>query len=405
MKNIVLYDEKEVRDNLLPLTYTRPVSLLRVGINTISEKWLRAFGGDATISYITPEYLQSKFPAKVTGDNIFIASHTLPTAELVEHINDLNLGEALCYNNEADGKKSVIAFRCSKDDYRKGNITPSVVLPQPPEQINMLYDIFLKNGEQLTIDFRAITAGRQSQQLSPSNVVIGNPTFDDGTAKIFIEEGAWVEGTYLNVTNGPIYIGCNAEVMEGSCIRAPFAACDNAHVNMGTKIYGATTLGPYCKVGGELNNVVMIGYSNKAHDGFLGNAVIGEWTNIGAGTSASNLKNDYTEIKLWNYPTTRFLRTGLQFCGLIMGDHTKVGVNCMLNTATVLGVGVNIHGSGFPRAFVPSFSEGSTAGFTDVSLVKFFQIAERVMARRGKKLTDDDRNIFTHIYNQADSYK
>ena len=174
---------------------------------------------------------------------------------------------------------------------------------------------------------------------------------------------------------------------------------------MGTKIYGATTLGPYCKVGGELNNVVMIGYSNKAHDGFLGNAVIGEWCNLGGGTTASNLKNDYTEIKLWNYPAHRFLKTGLQFCGLIMGDHSKAGINCMFNTATVIGVGVNIHGAGFPRNFVASFSEGSTAGFTDVSLPKFFDIAKRVMARRNVELTDIDKEIFLAIYNIAEGYK
>ena len=405
MKNIVLYDEKEVRDNLLPLTYTRPVSLTRIGINAIGEKWQRLLGDDATISYITPEYLQGKYPAVVTDDNIFIASHILPNEMLAQHILELNLGEALCYNDSGAGKKSVIAFRCSKSGYKDRNIAPTVVLDQCPDHIYNIYDVFMKNGEQMLADYKAITKGRRSQPISVTNTIIGNPTFDDGTSKIFIEEGASVEGTFLNVNNGPIYIGRNSEIMEGSCIRAPFAACDDSHVNMGTKIYGATTIGPFCKVGGELNNVVMLGYSNKAHDGVLGNAVIGEWCNIGAGTSASNLKNDYTEIKLWNYPTTRFLRTGLQFCGLIMGDHTKVGVNCMLNTATVLGVGVNIHGSGFPRAFVPSFSEGSTAGFTDVSLVKFFQIAERVMARRGKTLTDNDRDIFTHIYNQADTYK
>lgn len=403
MTNIILYDEKEIRDNLLPLTYTRPVSLIRIGILTISEKWQRLLGDDASISYITPDYLQNKFPSRATKDNIFIASHILPSPMLAEAVMQLNLGEALCYSNGE--QKQVIAFRCSKDDFKKKNINASRYLPSRPDQLTFLYDIFIKNGEQLTSDFKMLTAGRQSQRLSSTNTVIGDAFFEDGTSKIFIEEGAWVEGAFLNVSEGPIYIGRNAEIMEGSCIRAPFAACEKAHVNMGAKVYGATTLGPYCKVGGELNNVVMIGFSNKGHDGFLGNAVIGEWCNIGAGTSASNLKNDYTEIKLWNYPAARFLRTGLQFCGLFMGDHSKAGVNCMFNTATVLGVGVNIHGAGFPRNFVPSFSEGSTAGFTDVQLPKFFQIAERMMARRDQKLTDDDRNIFTHIYNQADSYK
>ncbi len=403
MRNIILYDEKEIRDNLLPLTYTRPISLLRIGILTIREKWERFFGEDTKISYRTSEYLQNKYPAQSSKDNIFIASHILPTKELADAILELNLGEALCYR---DGDiRAVIAFRCSKQDFKKGNVTASKVLSKTPDHIRFLYDIFVKNGDQLKSDFRLITAGRKSQPVSATNTIIGNALDEEGLPKIFIEEGAWVEGAFLNVTNGPIYIGKDAEVMEGSCIRAPFAACENAHVHMGTKVYGATTLGPYCKVGGEVNNVVMLGYSNKGHDGFLGNAVIGEWCNIGAGTSASNLKNDYTEIKLWNYPTGRFLKTGLQFCGLFMGDHSKAGVNCMFNTATVLGVGVNIHGAGFPRNFVPSFSEGSASGFVDVQLAKFFQIAERMMARRNQVLTDEDRNIFTHIYNQADNYK
>ena len=214
-----------------------------------------------------------------------------------------------------------------------------------------------------------------------------------------------MEGAIVNLTEGPVYIGKDAEVMEGACIRAPFAGCTHSVVNMGAKVYGATTLGPYCKVGGEVNNVVFIGYSNKAHDGFLGNAVIGEWCNIGGGTTASNLKNDYGEIKLWNYPQARFVRTGLQFCGLIMGDHTKLGVNTMINTATVLGVGVNIHGTGFPRNFVPSFSEGGSSGFVDVSLTKFFTIAERMMARRNKVLSEDDKEMFKSIYSIADNYK
>ena len=269
----------------------------------------------------------------------------------------------------------------------------------------MLYDIFVLNDKALHNDFISLTAGRKSLTLSKTNTVVGDMFFADGTPKIFIEEGATVEAANLNVNNGPIYIGKDAEVMEGSCIRGPFALCNNGVVNMGARIYGATTIGPYCKVGGELNNVVMIAYSNKAHDGFLGNAVIGEWCNIGGGTTASNLKNDYTEIKLWNYPAHRFLRTGLQFCGLIMGDHSKAGVNCMFNTATVVGVGVNIHGSGFPRNFVASFSEGSSAGFTDVSLAKFFDIAQRMMARRNIELTEVDREIFQSIYAIADTYK
>jgi UDP-N-acetylglucosamine diphosphorylase/glucosamine-1-phosphate N-acetyltransferase len=267
------------------------------------------------------------------------------------------------------------------------------------------YDIFMENHRGIVEDFALLTHGRASQSLSDTNTVIGNPVDDNGNPMIFIEEGAVVEGAMLNVKNGPIYVGRNAEVMEGSCLRGPIALCEHAVVNMGTRMYGATTLGPYCKVGGEVNNVVMMGYSNKAHDGFLGNAVIGEWCNIGGGSTASNLKNDYTEIKLWNYPAHRFLRTGLQFCGLIMGDHSKSGINCMFNTATVLGVGVNIHGAGFPRNFVASFSEGSASGFTDVPLTKFFDIARRMMARRGLTLSEIDMRIFESIHAFADNYK
>ncbi|MDE5632492.1 MAG: glucose-1-phosphate thymidylyltransferase, partial [Muribaculaceae bacterium] len=257
--------------------------------------------------------------------------------------------------------------------------------------IEQLYDIFMLNGARIKADFERLTAGRTSQPLSATNTVIGDPSL------IFIEEGAVVEGAFLNTAKGPIYVGADAEIMEGSMLRGPIALCEHATVNMGTKIYPDTTVGPFCKVGGELNNVVFLGYSNKAHDGFLGNAVIGEWCNIGAGAVASNLKNDYTQIRLWNYPTHRFARTSLQFCGLIMGDHSKAGINTMFNTATVLGVGVNVHGAGFPRNFVESFSEGSTAGFTRVPEKKFFDIAERMMARRGKALTPAERRMLTHL--------
>lgn len=398
MKNIILFDISEVRENLLPLTFTRPISLIRVGITTILEKWQRFFP-DEEFSHLTTDYLAPKFSHKALDDNYFIAGHVIPNQRLSDLISQLETGAAIRANNE------IIAFRGSLDDYQTNNFTEIIDFTDEIISIHWLYEIFSLNDKILEDDFRNITSGRQSQPISPTNTVIGNPFFDDGTPKIFIEEGASVEGAFLNVTKGSIYIGENCEVMEGSCIRAPFAACEHAVVNMGCKIYGATTIGPYCKVGGELNNVVMIGFSNKAHDGFLGNAVIGEWCNLGAGCSASNLKNDYTEIKLWNYPTHRFLRTGLQFCGLIMGDHSKAGVNSIFNTATVIGVGVNIHGTGFPRNFVPSFSEGSSAGFSDVSLVKFFAIAERVMARRQVELTDMDKQIFHNIFAIADNYK
>ncbi len=347
MKSYVLVDAPEIRDNLLPLTYCRPISELRIGITTIREKWERQLG--APCSWQTVDYLSEKFPCRATGDT--------------EYIN--------------------------------GNIIPGV------GELHHLWDIFMLNGKAICADFEAITAERASQPISDTCHVIGDP------ALVFIEEGAHVEGAFLNTTKGCIYIGRDAEVMEGTCLRGPLAICEHAVVNMGAKIYGDTTIGPWCKVGGELNNVVMQAYSNKAHDGFLGNAIIGEWCNLGAGCVASNLKNDYTPIKLWNYPAQRFVPTGLQFCGVIMGDHTKCGINTMINTATVIGVGCNIHGSGFPRPFVPSFSErgGAGAGYADVSMTKFFEIASRMMARRHVELTEADKAIFYAIRRQAEAYR
>ena len=392
-RNIIIFDDTEVRRHLLPLNYTRPVAHLRVGITTIDEKW-RSMLGEATYSYLTVPYLKGKYPLRARRDNLLVAGHVIPTPELAEQVLQLGHGEALMVGED------LIAFNGSAHDFDARHWTRVVYPEQKPDMVTRPYHIFLLNGKVLEADFARLTAGRQSQPLSASNVIIGDRN------RIFVEPGAWVEGTYLNTHEGPIYIGRDCELMEGAMIRGGFAACQGAKVRMGAKVYGATTLGPFCKVGGEVENTVMIGYSNKAHDGFVGDAVIGEWCNLGGGTTASDLKNDYSEIKVWDYVDQRFLRTGLQFCGLIMGDHSKTGVNCMINTATVLGVGVNIHGAGFPRNFVPSFQEGSaTAGFKDVPLQAFFGIAERVMARRNVKLTDADRDIFTAIYNLKDRYK
>lgn len=399
MTNIILFDDKDTWTDLLPIAYTRPISDIRIGILTIKEKWQKYFP-DHDFSCLTAEYLSVKYPTNITGDNLFIAGNCCPDKNFADAVSVLGNGEALAYNGE------LVAYRGTMEGFKSVNLEKAA--PYTASSLTMLhqlYDIFLLNGSEMRRDYHIIIAGRESQPLSETCTIVGPYRLDDGCPAIFIEEGATVEAVTLNTTGGPIYIGKDAVIMEGVCIRAPFAACRHSQVNMGAKIYGATTLGPYCKVGGELNNVVMIGYSNKAHDGFLGNAVIGEWCNIGAGTNASNLKNDYTEIKLWNYRAHRFLRTGLQFCGLIMGDHSKAGINCMFNTATVIGVGVNVHGAGFPRNFVASFSEGSVAGYTDVSVVKFFDIAKRMMARRGIELSETDKEIFESIYRIAENYK
>ena len=385
--NYLLIDNDDVRANLLPMTYTRPVSELRVGALTLREKWQHRLTGD--YHYQTVDYLREIFPCACepcADDTISIASDVIPNAEVAAAVADLAVGEALFDN---DG--TWIATR--------GAESVSKTVDYAVRRIARLTDIFTMNGEEIEADFALLTAGRESTPVSQTVAVVGD------RSRLFIEPGATVECCAINVTHGSVYIGRNAEVMECSALRGPIAVCDNSFVNMGSKIYGATTIGPWSKVGGELNNVVIHSYSNKAHDGFLGNAVIGSWCNLGAGCVASNLKNDYTEIKLWNYPSHRFVRTGLQFCGLIMGDHSKAGINTMFNTATVVGVGVNIHGTGFPRNFVASFSEGGTAGFSDVSMTKFFDVAARVMARRGIELTEADRRMFYAIRDAAEAYK
>lgn len=391
MKNIVLFDNPADKTNLLPLSYTRPLSALRVGITTIREKWEAFLPGE--YSTMTDEYLSEKYPAIITGENLFIAGNLLPDNAVTAAIGSLKPGQRLTKNGKT------IAVCGPVELYHNPTEAETIEFTEDIYAVNYLYDIFLLNETAIDSDFQRLTARRESEHLDESNTVIGDKSL------IFIEKGATVQGAVINTSKGPVYIGHGAEVMEGSCMRGPIAICSHAVVNMGTKIYGATTIGPWCKVGGELNNVVMLGYSNKAHDGFIGNAVIGEWCNLGAGCVASNLKNDYTEIKLWNYTAHRFTRTGLQFCGLIMGDHSKAGINTMFNTATVLGVGVNVYGSGFQRNFLASFSEGSRAGFTDVPLTKFFDIARRVMARRNCELTPADERIFEHINEMAHNFK
>ncbi|MBQ1184666.1 MAG: glucose-1-phosphate thymidylyltransferase [Muribaculaceae bacterium] len=393
MINVIFYDLPRVHADLLPMTFTRPVADFRIGITTIREKWAMMLPQDCRYGYRTVGFLVKKYKAEEIDDNLFIAGNVVPNPALVEEVLRLEIGEALFKGDD------FIAYRgvspdMHADNYMKKEYNGECLV------LHYLFDIFLNNGAVIKQDFEMITKGRTSCALSASNTVIGDPGL------VFVEEGAYVEGAFLNTNGGPIYIGKDAQVMEGSCVRGPMALCEHSNINMGSKIYSDTTIGPWSKVGGELNNVVVFGYSNKAHDGFLGNAVIGEWCNIGAGTNASNLKNDYSKIRVWNYPDHTFMRTDLQFCGLIMGDHSKVGINCMFNTATVVGVGVNIHGSGFPRTFIPSFSEGSpVGGFTDVQLKKFFDIANRAMARRGLLLTDLDYEIFEEIYKIADTYK
>lgn len=382
--NIILFDPIVARDNLLPMTYTRPVAEIRMGMSTMRERWQAFVPGE--YSWETVDYLSKKYPAKAAADTLRIAANVVADASLAQAVIALKGGEALYAGDNLIAVRGTEACRV---EYGEKTLI-----------INNLWDIFQLNDAVLRNDFDRISRIMPRREPSKTVTIIGNPD------NLFIHaDAAAVEGCIINVDKGPVFVDAEAEIMEGACLRGPVYIGPKSIVKMGAKIYGATTLGPGCKVGGEVNNAVMFGYSNKAHDGFLGNAVVGEWCNMGAGFVASNLKNDYTEIKLWNYPAHRFLRTGLQFCGVIMGDHSKAGINTMLNTATVLGVGVNIHGAGFPRPFLASFLEGSTAGFSEVPMSKFFQTAKTVMARRGFDLTQDDIDILTNIREQAEQYR
>jgi len=382
--NYILSDGNH-REDLFPFTFTRPVSEIRVGIMTIGEKWEKWL--NASVSHQTEAYLSEKFPLTVTVENTVINSVYLPNEDLVEAINNLKMGEALI------GDDSYIAYVTEnlETGFEESAYT---AIPFEGEVLTIknTWDIFSNNAAALQADFDLITKGRKSQPISDTNQV-------KGPGNIFIEEGATVEFCVLNASTGPIYIGKNALMMEGCTVRGGLALCENAILKMGAKIYGAVTAGPGCKLGGEVNNAVLFANSNKGHDGFLGNSVLGEWCNIGADTNTSNLKNNYTPVRLWNYKTEGFAKTGLQFCGLMMGDHSKCGINVMFNTGTVVGVSANIFGSGFPRNFIPSFSwGGATAGYTTFRTNKAFEVAEAMMKRRNMEFNDTEAKILEYVF-------
>ena len=388
--NYILFDGP-VRNSLLPFTFTRPVADIRVGILTIREKWEKYLG--STTTTITEEYLSEKFPMIEMEENVLINASFLPNDILSEMVLNLEPNQAIFKDDE------VIAFY-TNDTQEEVDFDAYEIIyfEEDALRIEHSWDIFSKNDAAIREDFELLTAGRLSQPI-PKSV---NTLASD---QIFIEEGAKLEFVTLNASTGPIYIGKNAEIMEGSVIRGPFALCEEAQVKMAAKIYGATTVGPHCRVGGEVNNSVLFAYSNKGHDGFLGNSVLGEWCNIGADSNNSNLKNNYEPVKLWNYEKNRFTQTGLQFCGLMMGDHSKCGINTMFNTGTVVGVSANIFGSGFPRNFVPSFSWGGAAGFTTYLTDKAFSTAKIVMLRRHLEFTNEEAKILKHVFEITEKYR
>ncbi|MFH1296036.1 MAG: GlmU family protein [Bacteroidota bacterium] len=387
--NYILFDESIVRTNLLPLTFMRPVADIRIGILTIREKWEKYL--KEKTSSLSEGYLSRKYPFVKEDDNILINGSVCPDTAMVKAIKNLRHDQTLAFND------TIIALHVTANDLDSLGESPSegieeIVLRNAPLKLNHTWDIFTKNDLALREDFKLLTKGRTSQPISVSNRVFG-------TGEIFIEPGARVEGAMLNATNGPIYIGADAEVMEGAMLRGPVAVCEGAQIKMGTKIYGASTFGPHCRIGGEVNNSVFFGYGNKAHDGFVGHSVIAEWCNLGADTNTSNLKNTYDDIRLWSYGKQTFINTHLQFCGLIMGDHSMSGINTMFNTGTVVGINANIFGSGFSRNFIPSFTWGSTAGHTNYNFDKAVEVAEAVYKRRNRVFDETEKNLLKSVFN------
>lgn len=387
--HIILYED-HLRSQFLPLVFTRPIGELRFGIRTLSQQWTDLLT-PSSLCHATEPYLAEAFPLVLHETNLLINARSIPSSAISEQIRQLEVGEVLEQNDEA------VALHLNKSDAQTWLETkelPADLVRKTTETVMLSHvtHLFSQNDDAIKNEFARLSSGRSSESISSSATVIGDPNL------IFIEEGASVEGCWLNTKNGPIYIGKDATVMEGSVLYGPIALCEHATIKAGSKIYGATTIGPHSKVGGEVSNSMIQGFSNKGHDGFLGNSILGEWCNLGADTNTSNLKNNYSDVRVWSYADTSFPSTGLTFCGLIMGDHSKCGINTMFNTGTVVGVNANIFGSGFPPKFIPSFSWGGSAGFEEYNFEKAMQVAEKVMARRYVELTESDRAILRHIF-------
>ncbi|WP_300671464.1 GlmU family protein [Soonwooa sp.] len=381
----LVFSDAQYWEDFLPLSFTRPVAEIRVGILTFSERWKKLLEIESSY-YITEDFLQEKFKKPAAGQSLFIVPNFLPSESLLQQIKDLKAGEALVYDNE------LLVANINMENFslnqieKMSDVTEEILFFKKPT------DLFSYNDKAIDFDFELLTKGRTSQDLSSTCGFLGDKK------DLFIEEGAVLEFATINCKTGKIYIGKDAEVMEGCNLRGPIALCEHSKFNLGAKIYGPTTIGPHSKVGGEVNNIVVFGFSNKGHDGFVGNSVIGEWCNLGADTNSSNLKNNYASVKLWNYKSKRFEDTGLQFCGLVMGDHSKTAINTQLNTGTVVGVAANIFKSGFPPNLVENFSWGGMKGDEKFKIGKAYEVCEKVMERRKVALTDEDKHILNFIY-------
>ena len=383
----LVFSDAQYWEDFLPLTFTRPVAEMRCGILTFSERWQKILE-TTEVSWFTEMYLQQKFKEPEKKESLFLVTNFLPTETVIQQIKDLKQGEALVYEDE------LVAAKINMEGFSLNQIEKMTDIKEELVFFKKPTDLFTYNDKAIDFDFELLTKGKTSQELSSTNGFLGKKE------DLFIEEGAEVEFSTINTKTGKIYIGKNAEVMEGCNLRGPIALCEGSKFNLGAKIYGATTIGPHSKVGGEVNNIIIFGYSNKGHDGFVGNSVIGEWCNLGADTNSSNLKNNYGNVKLWNYRTKDFQDTGLQFAGLIMGDHSKTAINTQLNTGTVIGVASNIFKEGFPPNLIENFSWGGFKDDERFKLDKAYEVAEKVMARRKLPLTDDDKAILKHIFNE-----
>ncbi|NGY38457.1 glucose-1-phosphate thymidylyltransferase [Flavobacterium sp. XN-5] len=388
--NYILFDGP-ARNALLPFTFTRPVADILIGIMTIRQKWEMHLG--STTTTLTEEYLSEKYPMVELEESVMINASFLPNTVLVEMITNLKANQAIFKGEE------VVAF-FTDENQEEVDFDSYEIIEYNEDCIIVMrtWDIFSKNDAAIREDFEFLTANRKSKPIPKSVNVIA-------PENVFIEEGAVLEFVTLNASTGPIYIGRNSEIMEGTAIRGPFALCENASVKMGSKVYGATTVGPYSRIGGEVKNTVLFAHSNKGHEGYLGDSVIGEWCNLGADTNNSNLKNNYEEVKLWSYETEGFAKTGLQFCGLMMGDHSKCGINTMFNTGTVVGVSANVFGTGFPRNFIPSFSWGGAAGFTTYLTKKAFETARIVLSRRNMEFDEKEAAILEHVFEETRKWR
>jgi UDP-N-acetylglucosamine diphosphorylase/glucosamine-1-phosphate N-acetyltransferase len=391
--HLLLFDDPAIRPHLLPLTFTRPVAALRCGILTIAEKWQQRLAV-ASVGYLTQPYLQAKYPAgHVAGPALVINGAVCPDDLLARQVQALAPGQGLYYDELLVAAHLADASQVA--ELIQDGLREQRQVAEPVTVIDRPWQLFLRNGVEIRRDFALLTKGRTSQPVGDVHTIVYAPE------NIFIEEGVKIRAAILNAENGPIYLGKNSQVHEGAVVKGPLALGEGSHINVGAKLRGDNTIGPFCKVGGEVSNSIFMGYSNKGHEGYLGNSVVGEWCNLGADTNTSNLKNNYAPVKVWSHAAHRFVDTGQTFCGLLMGDHSKCGINTMFNTGTVVGVGANIFGAGFPRQFIPSFSWGGASGFETFKLPKVGEVAERVLSRRGLAYDAIEQGIMEEVFVQT----